>query len=252
MRREDLREGTPKRAEESQPKLRTRLSRGEKRNAQGMATVAAVYTMAPQVGTAEQVLRGLAPCQERESSERPPPESKRVWASVQESPEEVIQEAFREARGRDPEGGKGWVALVDGHETQLKILRQLFRRYGYYPLIVLDLVHGAEYVWKAGMALWGEGRARLETWVSDHLLAILQGHAGHVAAGMRRSATRRGLAPEGREAIDRCAHYLLKYARYLRYDEYLALGWPIATGSSRGLAVIWSRIEGNVRGHAGA
>ena len=51
---------------------------------------------------------------------------------------------------------------------------------------------------------------------------------------MRRSATRRGLAPEGREAIDRCAHYLLKYARYLRYDEYLALGWPIATGVIEG------------------
>ena len=64
----------------------------------------------------------------------------------------MIQEAFREARGRDPEGGKGWVALVDGHETQLKILRQLFRRYGYYPLIVLAFVHVAEYVWKAGMA----------------------------------------------------------------------------------------------------
>ena len=51
---------------------------------------------------------------------------------------------------------------------------------------------------------------------------------------MRRSATRRGLAPEAGEAVDRCAHYLLKYARYLRYDEYLALGWPIATGVIEG------------------
>ena len=86
MRREDLREGTRKRAEGSQHKLRTRLSRGEKRNAKRMATVEAVYTMAPQVRTAEQVLRCLAPRHESESSKRPPPENKRVWASVQEPP----------------------------------------------------------------------------------------------------------------------------------------------------------------------
>ena len=234
MRREDLREGTRKRAEECQHKLRTRLSRGEKRNAKRMATVAAVYTMAPQVRTAEQVLRCLAPRHERETLERPPPESKRVWASVQETPEEVIKEGFREARLRDPEGRKRWVALVDGNETQLQILRKLFRRYGYYPLIVLDFAHVAEYVWKAGMALLGEGQAQLDTWATDHLLGVLRGRSGQMAAGMRRSATRRGLAPETREAIDRCAHYLLKYARYLRYDEYLALGLPIATGVIEG------------------
>ena len=234
MRREDLREGTRKRAEGGRHKLLTRLSRGEKRNAKRMATVAAVYTIAPQVRTAEQVLRCLAPRHERESWERPPPESKRVWASVQESPEEVIKEAFGEARLRDPEGLKRWVALVDGNETQLKILRKLFRRYGYCPLIVLDFVHVTEYVWKAGIALWGEGQAQLDTWVSDHLLAVLRGRTGHVAAGIRRSATRRGLAPEAREAVDRCAHYLLKYAPYLRYDKYLALGLPIATGVIEG------------------
>ena len=97
MRREDLREGRRKRGEGSEHKLQTRLSRGEKRHAKRMATVAAVYTMAPQVRTAEQVLGGLAPRHERESSDRPPPESKRVGASVQESPEEVIKEAFGEA-----------------------------------------------------------------------------------------------------------------------------------------------------------
>jgi TolB-like protein len=53
MRREDLRQATRQRAEGSRHKLQTRLSRGEKRNAKRMATVAAVYTLAPQVRTAE-------------------------------------------------------------------------------------------------------------------------------------------------------------------------------------------------------
>lgn len=51
-----------------------------------------------------------------------------------------------------------------------------------------------------------------------------------VAAGMRRSATKRALTPERRRPVDRCADYLLKYAEYLHYDEYLAAGFPISTG----------------------
>jgi hypothetical protein len=51
---------------------------------------------------------------------------------------------------------------------------------------------------------------------------------------MRRSATKRALTPERRRPIDRCADYLLKYAEYLRYDDYLAAGFPISTGVIEG------------------
>lgn len=53
-------------------------------------------------------------------------------------------------------------------------------------------------------------------------------------AVMRRSATKRGLLPARLRAVDRCADYLLKYAEYLRYDEYLAAGFPISTGVIEG------------------
>jgi len=86
MRREDLREGTKKKAEQTQHKLENRLSRGEKRNAKRMATVAGVYTVAPHVRTAEQVLRCHAPHNERDSEDRPRPENKRVWASLEKTP----------------------------------------------------------------------------------------------------------------------------------------------------------------------
>jgi hypothetical protein len=235
MRREDLREATQKKAEATKHKLLTRLSRGEKRNAKRMATVAAVYTIAPQVRQPEDVVRVLAPHNERDGPDRPRPENKRVWASLEKTPEEVIKQAIREARYRDPEGMKRWVVLVDGSRSQLDILRKLFRRYGVFaPWIVLDFVHVVEYVWKAGIALHGEGNSRLDTWVSEHLLGILRGRSGHVAAGMRRTATRRELDPKAREAVDRCADYLLRHTRYLQYDKYLAKGLPIATGVIEG------------------
>jgi hypothetical protein len=65
-------------------------------------------------------------------------------------------------------------------------------------------------------------------------MAVLEGKARHVAAGLRRSATRRGLGPPERAGADACAAYLLNKAPYLDYPHALAAGWPIATGVIEG------------------
>jgi hypothetical protein len=51
---------------------------------------------------------------------------------------------------------------------------------------------------------------------------------------MRRSATLMGMKASDRAAIDDGADYLLTYRPYLRYDEHLAAGLPIATGVIEG------------------
>ena len=51
---------------------------------------------------------------------------------------------------------------------------------------------------------------------------------------MRRSATRQNLSQSARENADLCADYLLKYRQYLRYDDYLEKGYPIASGVIEG------------------
>ena len=235
LRGEDLREATRQRAEASEHKRQKRLSKGEKRHAKRMATVAAVYTLAPQVRRPEEVMRVLAPQPQREERNRPRPQHKRLWASLEKRPEEVIEQALGEARSRDPTGRKSWVVLVDGHRSQLKTLVRCLRRSGRAaPTIVLDFIHVSEYVWKAGRALHGEVNPKLEGWEGEHLLSILRGRSGYVAGGIRRSATRRGLAGNARQAVDRGANYLLKNAGYLQYDQYLAKGFPIATGVIEG------------------
>jgi len=84
MRRADLRAATRQAAERTPHKLRHRLSRGEKRHAKRMATVAAVYTIAPYVRTPEAVLGGLAPQHGREPPPAPGPSARGsgpVWRS---------------------------------------------------------------------------------------------------------------------------------------------------------------------------
>ena len=162
------------------------------------------------------------------------PEHKRVWASVDKTPKMVIEQMFEEARRRDPARNKRWVALVDGNPSQLALLKKTSKRHGVAPTIVLDVIHVLEYVWKAGIALHGEGEPTTERWVTERLLEILRGNSSVVAAGMRRSATMRGIETKDRVAIDDCAGYLLKYRAYLRYDRYLAAGLPISTGVIEG------------------
>lgn len=234
MRHQDLREATRKAAESRQRKLTKRLSKGEKRHARRMATVAAVYTIAPFVRRPEQVVRALAPIHEVKTVKRPRPEGKRVWASLQKTPEEVIEQAFEEASQRDPDRTKSWVVLVDGNEAQLKILPRMAKRYGVNLTVVLDVIHVTEYLWGAASVFHDEDDPEREFWVSRRLLKILRGHSSRVAGGIRRGATLRHLSPVEREAADKCCNYLLKYAKYLRYDEFLAAGTPIATGVIEG------------------
>jgi hypothetical protein len=233
MRTADLREATRKAAAERRHKLEKRLSRGEKRSTKRMAQVAAVYTTAANVRRPEDIVTDLGPAQNDDGKAiaRPRPEHKRVWASVDKTPKAVIEQMFEEALRRDPARNKRWVALVDGNPSQLALLKKTSKRYGVAPTIVLDVIHVLEYVWKAGIALHGEGESATERWVSERLLEILRGNSSVVAAGMRRSATMRGMKTNERLTID---DYLLKYRPYLRYHQYLAAGLPISTGVIEG------------------
>jgi len=228
----DLREQTRKAAKARKHKMGARLSKGEKKNAKRTATVAAVYTIAPFVRKPED----LVPENDSERAEppRPRPEKKRVWASLEKTPEEVIEKAFEEAGCRDPGHRKKWVALVDGNKPQIRILRRMAKEKGIDLTIIVDVVHVTEYLWDAGRAFHPESGEELESWVRVRLLEILRGKAGYVAGGVRRSATLRDFASPDRKPVDACANYLLTYGPYLKYNHYLAQGFPIATGVIEG------------------
>lgn len=233
MRPESLREATRKAATKQDHKMSKRLSPGEKRNRKRMAQVAAVFTIGAFVRKPEDIVTDLKPVRDA-AIVRPRPEHKRVWASVEKSPEEVIEQMFQEALRRDPSGDKRWVALVDGNQTQLALIKKAAKHHGVEPTIVLDVIHVIEYLWTAGFALHADGDPATQRWVSERLLEILRGKSSEVAAGMRRSATLRRMKTSDRAAIDDCADYLLKYRPYLHYNEYLATGLPISTGVIEG------------------
>ena len=99
MREEDLRPATRKAAEKAEHQPGARLNPGQKLNRKRMATVASVYTIEARERTPEMVM-GLA---DEDKPDRSRCRNKRVWASVEQEPEVVIQDMFDEALRRDPE-----------------------------------------------------------------------------------------------------------------------------------------------------
>jgi hypothetical protein len=235
LRKEDLTEATRQAAECSQTKMETRGSKGEpKRGRKRMSTVAAVYTVAPHVRTPQEIIAGLRHVRDTTAKPRPRPEFKRVWASLERAPQEIIADAFTEALWRDPEQQKTWVVLIDGDRKLERWVRAEAKRRGVHALVVLDFIHALEYLWKAGRVFHKEGTRELEEWVLERLERMLQGKISGVVAGMRRMATYHGVKKKERKPLDKAARYLLKRKAMMRYDKLLVMGTPIASGIIEG------------------
>jgi hypothetical protein len=165
MRPDSLREQTRKAAEQAQPKMDKRRSKGERTHRKRMAAVAALYSVAPFVRTPEDIIKGLALKPGEVGPRRPAPVDKRVWASVAHPSEAVATELFAEAQHRQAQQARRWVVLVDGNEAQLTNLLALGDLHGVKLTVIIDVIHVIEYLWRAGMAFEREANKELEAWV---------------------------------------------------------------------------------------
>jgi hypothetical protein len=157
-----------------------------------------------------------------------------LTASVTHDAATVVGRLFDEADRRDPTHARTWIALVDGNNHQIDRIQAEATQRGIDVTILCDFIHVLEYLWKAAWSFHQEGDPTAEEWVQDKAIAVLQGKATRVAAGLRRAATRRGLDPPQRAGADACATYLINKEPYLDYPTALHNGWPIATGVIEG------------------
>lgn len=221
-----LRPATAAAADNANPKLSGRLSKGEKRNRKRMATVGAVYDATPVPRTPQQIFG--------DDDAPPAPTAKGKWltASVAQDAATVVGQIFDEAARRDPGHERTWVALVDGNNHQIdRITAEATTR---NIDVAIVIVHVLEYLWRAAWSFFDEGDPAAQDWVTDKALQVLRGHSSTVAASIRRKATTLGLTANRRANADTCATYLLRKRAHLDYPHALEQGWPIATGVIEG------------------
>jgi len=217
-----------------------RRGKGDKKHKKRMATVATVRTQQRRVRTPQEVVESLfrtspkeKPARRRRKSPKPA-EHKRVWANLLQSKDEVIAAVVAEVKRVDPTGSKTHVALCDGERAlQKRILPAL---QGVVPavLLILDLLHVLEKLWQVAHCFFPEGSAAATAWVRKQTLRVLEGQVSQVIKGMRQSATKQGLSGQKLQTVERVAKYLRRNRQYMKYDEYLRQGLPIASGCVEG------------------
>jgi len=211
-----------------------------------MATLAAVYTIDRYPRTGEQIVAALfrddaGP----RSKDRPKPRFKHLTARFTRMRAEADGEQW-ESNGtieafswaseqitarRRP--GQKVLRLMDGQASLWDAADLCLELPTEEMIDILDILHASSYVWRAAKVFYPQ-REHQETFARDRLLRILQGEVQGVIAGLRQMATKRGLKGKPREEIATVCGYFEKHADRMRYDEYLAAGYPIATGVIEG------------------
>lgn len=211
---------------------KARLHKGDKRTKKKEAVVTTAYTIAPTPRTAAQVVASFF-AQEPAAHLTPPahnhPQHKQLWATLTGKAAALDRLAHQVAK-RDGPQIQHRVALTDGCEA----LQQ--RVAGHFPAftLVLDFVHASEYLWKAANSLFGEQSPKRTPWVEQQALALLSGHADQVIAACQTLAQHPKRTKTQRLTLHAVAAYLQRNRPFMRYDHYLAQGWPIASGVIEG------------------
>src|SRR6266508_615291 len=197
-----------------------------------MATVAAVFSQPPCVRTPAAVLDSLfAPADARsEHPRRVGPNNKRVWASLTSTKDSFIADVAAEMTRRDPRHRHTWVIVTDGERALQRRVATAFKD----VTLVLDLLHVLEKLWRVAYVFHPEGSPEAAAFVRARAERILGGGVSQVVKGLRQMVTKRGLTGVKAKTLREVADYYYANRQRMRYDLYLANGWPIASGAVEG------------------
>src|SRR5438552_5102901 len=99
---------------------------------------------------------------------------------------------------------------------------------------ILDLLHATPRIWDAAHLFYGRDEEQALRFVYDRVLRLLKGEVRSVVAGLRQMGTKRKLRGKKRAQLAKMCSYLDHNAHRMRYDVYLAAGYPIASGVIEG------------------
>jgi len=221
---------------------RVRLRKGEKRSRKKEAVVSAVYTIAAQPRTAEEVLREV---RDREPlPARPTPQNKRLRATLK-GKADAFEWVRREVEHRDHEATKHRVCLMDGAPSLWKLALTTLTGFTF----ILDLFHALEYLWKAAYVFHAEGSAEAEAFVRHRLRRLLEGKVTYVTGGLRQMLTKHQgtLRKAQRDTLATVIGYYHTNRHWMRYDQYIAAGYPIGSGAVESACrhLVKERMEGS-------
>ena len=224
-----------------------RRGKGEKANKKQMAYVGAVYTIDRFRRTADEVVEEIA--RKERAADRPAPQHKQVWAEMTRVLEgescsgrqRLFAEMAIAVHQRDLKRNKTLVCLMDGEAALWEVAGEWLPR----AVGVLDLFHVLERLWQVAHVFHREGSRQAEQFVTHHLRLLLEGKVGYVIGHFKRLCDQHELGGSRRRTVLVVIGYYQNNRQHMRYDEYLAAGYPIGSGVAEGACrhVVKDRLE---------
>jgi hypothetical protein len=234
---------------------------GPKPDRKRMAVVGAAYTIEPYIRTPADILEALfcEPNQvvNEDKRKRPSPRNKQVIAHLTRQVGDTELNATEctfewlsqqaKARGQNQRtpallpnatptpSSKVFLAMMDGQESLWNQVKQLKETHTEREWIeILDLMHVNSYLWDAACSFYpGDNKQQL-IFMKDRVLRILEGKAATVISGLKQMATKLHLNKSLQAVVLKVCRYLTNNQHRMKYNEYLAAGYPIATGVIEG------------------
>lgn len=246
--------GVPIRRPADAPQIEEHQRRsGPKPDRKKMATLASVYSVDPFPRTAEEVVESLFRKRNekhRDPRKRPRPCHKRVRACLNYTDSDGEKVSGRavmfawmadEVAARNPGGDKPVICIMDGEESlwsAIDVFQDADKR-----IEILDLLHVTPRLWEAAHLFCSDKEASMK-FVRQRVLCVLRGEIGGVIRGLRRMATIH-LNRKEQATIETICQYFENNRHRMRYDRYLAEGYPIASGVIEGACrhVVKDRME---------
>jgi hypothetical protein len=213
-----------------------RRGKGEKANKKQMAYVGAVYSIDRYRRTADDVLDEVQRRERRQ--ERPLPQHKRVWAEMTHVRQgascsgcrQLFAEMTVACHERDPQQRKTLVCLLDGEAGLWSMQDQWLG----WSVGILDLFHVLERLWLVAHCLHPEKSRAAEAYVAHQLRLLLEGKVGYVIGNFKRLLHESKVCGSQRKTVQAVITYYENNRAHMRYDEYLAAGYPIGSGVAEG------------------
>jgi len=255
---------------QSSPKVKTTFeamtSSPSKKSHNGrkkMAVVGSVYTIDCHKRTSNDVLESLFKKREETSSAHdkkkpdssvPKPLDKRIRTSLERDEKDTLAPARRcifgwqqkEQRERDPNNKATHIYLMDGEKALWDTAVE--NSLGNKQVEILDILHAASYIWMASKALHPYQHNKdslLDGFVKSNMEKVLQSEVKEVIKDFRALAASKKRSSKALEKIEKACVYLENHANRMKYHEYLANGYPIASGVIEGACryVVKDRME---------
>ena len=152
----------------------------------------------------------------------------RYIASIEKPKREVMKEIYEEIKDEDFTTHP-LLCLLDGANSLLSALTDVLRPIR-NKVIILDIIHVVEYIWLIAHLKYGEGNDLASQYVYEKVLLILRGNVSDYIEELHEEHKTGSWRTSQAEKFSKVITYLENHQPYMKYDEYLAKGYPIATG----------------------